>query len=98
MKKQLSTIVVMLLVILAALIGGRETDMIPVEYLDMVGIEPAYSCDVPAIKANVTKDTKLFHVPGGVHYNQVKVEPEKGERLFCTEADAVAAGWTKSKN
>lgn len=97
MKKQLPVIVV-LLVILAALVGGRQADMIPVELLFLVGVDPSYSCDVPTIKGNVTKDSKIFHVPGGVHYEQVKVEPQKGERLFCTEDDAVAAGWVKSKN
>lgn len=95
---KITMLVAGLILVLVALVGGREADMIPVEYLDMVGVEPSYGCDVPAIKGNVTKDAKIYHVPGGVHYNQVKVQPENGERLFCTEADAVAAGWVKSKN
>jgi hypothetical protein len=25
------------------------------------------------------------------------IEPEKGERWFCSEAEAIAAGWRKSR-
>jgi hypothetical protein len=44
------------------------------------------------------KKEKIFHVPGCPNYTQVKIETSKGERVFCSEADAVAAGWHKAKN
>ncbi|GAG48302.1 unnamed protein product, partial [marine sediment metagenome] len=37
------------------------------------------------------------HVPGGEYYDQTVIDEAKGERWFCTEAEAVAAGWRKSK-
>lgn len=46
-----------------------------------------------AIKGNVTGNGKIYHVPWGDWYDKVKVEANKGERWFCSERDAVAAGW-----
>lgn len=46
-----------------------------------------------AIKGNITKNGKIYHVPWGDWYAKVKVEADKGERWFCNEAEAVAAGW-----
>ncbi|MEE8347352.1 MAG: thermonuclease family protein [Dehalococcoidia bacterium] len=51
------------------------------------------------IKGNISHNTgeKIYHVPGGDHYDQTVIDEAKGERWFCTEADAVAAGWRKSR-
>ena len=51
------------------------------------------------IKGNISRNTgeKIYHVPGGEYYDQTVVDEAKGERWFCTEAEAVAAGWRKSK-
>jgi len=50
------------------------------------------------IKGNISASgEKIYHVPGGKFYDQTVIEPEKGERWFCTEAEAAAAGWRKSK-
>ncbi len=39
-----------------------------------------------------------FRVNGrGAYYDQTVIDTSKGERWFCTEAEAVAAGWRKSK-
>ncbi|KAB2920799.1 MAG: thermonuclease family protein [Hyphomicrobiaceae bacterium] len=46
-----------------------------------------------AIKGNITKNGKIYHMPWSPWYAQIKIEPEKGKRWFCTEAEAVAAGW-----
>jgi len=50
------------------------------------------------IKGNVDTRTKalIYHVPGGFFYNTTDVDPQEGDRWFCTEGAAVAAGWTKS--
>ena len=46
------------------------------------------------IKGNISaKGEKIYHAPWSKHYTRTKVEPEKGERWFCTEAEAIAAGW-----
>lgn len=46
-----------------------------------------------AIKGNITENGRIYHVPWGEWYGKVKIEPEAGERWFCNEAEAVAAGW-----
>lgn len=60
-------------------------------------------CAIPppgcVIKGNISSSTgeRIYHVPGQRYYEQTKIEPEKGERWFCTEEEAIANGWRKSK-
>ena len=51
------------------------------------------------IKGNISVSSgeKIYHVPGGEFYEITVISEGKGERWFCTEAEAVAAGWRKSK-
>ena len=50
------------------------------------------------IKGNINaKGERIYHTPGGQLYDLVKVKLDKGERWFCSEADAQAAGWRASK-
>ena len=50
------------------------------------------------IKGNISKKgEKIYHVPGQQYYDDTIIIPSKGERYFCTEAEAKAAGWRKSK-
>jgi micrococcal nuclease len=51
------------------------------------------------IKGNISQNTgeKIYHVPGGDFYDDTVVNEAAGERWFCREAEAVAAGWRKSK-
>jgi micrococcal nuclease len=55
--------------------------------------------DQPAIKGNISQTTgeKIYHVPGGEFYDATVIDEAAGERWFCTEQDAVAAGWRRSK-
>jgi endonuclease YncB( thermonuclease family) len=46
-----------------------------------------------AIKGNVTAHGHIYHMPWSPWYGKVKVDQAKGERWFCSEADARAAGW-----
>ncbi len=52
----------------------------------------------PVIKGNiaVSDDEKIYHVPGGEFYERTVIDETKGERWFCSEAEAVAAGWRRS--
>lgn len=43
------------------------------------------------VKGNISKDSKIYHVPGGSFYNRVKPE-----QCFQTEAEAKAAGFRRS--
>lgn len=49
------------------------------------------------IKGNVAEDgERIYHVPGGVFYGRTRVHEANGERWFCSEAEARAAGWRRS--
>ncbi|GMH43656.1 hypothetical protein BSKO_11578 [Bryopsis sp. KO-2023] len=51
------------------------------------------------IKGNISSSgEKIYHIPGGRYYEQVKIDSSSGERFFCSENDAVKAGWRKSKS
>ena len=50
------------------------------------------------IKGNVSaRGEHIYHVPGGRYYDATQINPSKGERWFCSEAEAIAAGWRPSK-
>ncbi len=49
------------------------------------------------IKGNISRNGRIYHVPGGQYYSRTKINQSKGERMFCTEAEAQAAGWRRSK-
>jgi len=59
-------------------------------------ITPPPGC---AIKGNISSKTgeKIYHLPGQRYYDQTTIDPSKGERWFCTEEEAIANGWRKSK-
>ncbi|MES3100587.1 thermonuclease family protein [Sphingomonas faeni] len=47
-----------------------------------------------AIKGNVgTSGARIYHMPGSRTYPEVRINTRKGERWFCSEGAAVAAGW-----
>jgi hypothetical protein len=49
------------------------------------------------IKGNVASDReRIYHVPGGQLYSRTQIDESKGERWFCSEEEAQAAGWRKS--
>jgi len=46
------------------------------------------------IKGNINaKGEKIYHAPWSKHYAATKIDTSKGERWFCSEAEAKAAGW-----
>ena len=50
------------------------------------------------IKGNIARDgERIYHVPGGRYYGVTVMNLAAGERWFCTEAEAVAAGWRRSQ-
>ncbi|WP_247280539.1 MULTISPECIES: thermonuclease family protein [unclassified Bradyrhizobium] len=49
------------------------------------------------IKGNVNrKGEHIFHSPGQLNYSKIAMDKGLGERWFCTEAEAEAAGWRKA--
>ncbi|WP_425335984.1 thermonuclease family protein [Sphingomonas kaistensis] len=46
------------------------------------------------VKGNVSsKGARIYHRPGSRDYLAVRIDPGNGERWFCSEAQAAAAGW-----
>lgn len=45
------------------------------------------------IKGNISGNGNIYHPPWSPWYDRTKVSLEKGERWFCSEDEAIAAGW-----
>lgn len=58
--------------------------------------QPTAGC---LIKGNInTKGEKLYHLPSCPSYSKTTISEGDGEKWFCTEQEAVKAGWTKAGN
>ena len=50
------------------------------------------------IKGNInSKGVRIYHTPASAWYSRTKVTPAKGERWFCSEREAIAAGWRAAR-
>lgn len=45
------------------------------------------------IKGNISGSGRIYHVPGSRHYDDTQINEATGERWFCSEDEAKAAGW-----
>lgn len=75
------------------------------------GAAPAAPVDEPApaapavpapgdctIKGNISRHgAKNYHLPGSEHYADTRIDTARGERWFCSEAEAQAAGWRRAR-
>jgi hypothetical protein len=52
------------------------------------------------IKGNVSINSgeRIYHLPGQEHYDETIISTDYGERWFCSEDEARAAGWRKAKS
>ena len=57
--------------------------------------EPAPLPTECAIKGNVSRSGRIYHMPGSRDYDKVVINRDKGERYFCSEKEARACGWRK---
>ncbi len=58
--------------------------------------EPQDGCE---IKGNVNSEgERIYHVPGDRDYKRTDIKPGEGDRWFCTEAEAEAAGFRAPQN
>lgn len=49
------------------------------------------------IKGNIgADDERIYHMPGGYYYADTHIDQASGERWFCSEAEARAAGWRRA--
>ena len=65
-----------------------------------VGVEEPVPLPEPPcllVKGNISSSgEKIYHVPEGASYDRVKIDEDAGEAFFCSEEDAVAAGFRKA--
>ncbi len=60
-------------------------------------VEIAGSADGCSIKGNISPTgERIYHLPSHFHYAKTQIDPRKGERMFCSESEALAAGWRRS--
>lgn len=72
-------------------------EVVPAEEVGEVVPDPTPAPPCEIIKGNISRTgEKIYHVPGGANYEQVKIDEAAGELFFCTEEEAVAAGWRKA--
>jgi endonuclease YncB( thermonuclease family) len=46
------------------------------------------------IKGNISRaGERIYHVPGSRSYEATRIDPSRGERWFCSAAEAQRAGW-----
>lgn len=45
------------------------------------------------IKGNISRNGRVYHVPWSRDYARTHIDTAKGERWFCSEKEALAAGW-----
>jgi endonuclease YncB( thermonuclease family) len=58
---------------------------------EITGSLPSRGC---TIKGNITrKGARIYHRPGQRDYERTRITESKGERWFCSEDEAQAAGW-----
>ena len=50
------------------------------------------------IKGNISYNSgrRIYHMPGDRDYARARISPPRGERWFCSEAEARAAGWRRA--
>jgi len=49
------------------------------------------------IKGNISASGRIYHRPGQRDYDRTRIDPVRGERWFCSEAEARAAGWRAAR-
>jgi endonuclease YncB( thermonuclease family) len=55
---------------------------------------PAAAAGDCKIKGNISaKGEKIYHLPGSRSYDRTAINEATGERWFCSEDEAIAAGW-----
>ena len=75
----------------AGLWGISESRNMPPWEWRRSGDQNPNGCD---IKGNInSKGDHIYHIPGTSSYGATRINESKGERWFCSEAEAKAEGW-----
>jgi endonuclease YncB( thermonuclease family) len=68
----------------------RRGERLPSEAAGGTARSAEQKCD---IKGNISGSGRIYHVPGSRHYENTQISEASGERWFCSEDEAKAAGW-----
>ena len=68
----------------------------PADYRAAQAPAPQAAPATCAIKGNISKNGRLYHLPGSRAYAATRISERHGERWFCSEAEALAAGWRRA--
>ena len=100
-----ATLVVLSALLLPVLAAAcdKSNDTVALDQLQASENACAKGCEATlpgcTIKGNIsTTGLKYYHVSGTTNYKKIIVQPEKGERWFCTEQRAIANGFTRKDN
>lgn len=83
-----------------AAVAGRGlwgmTTQAPADYRLSRSTQPsgAQGC---VIKGNISGSGRIYHMPGQEHYARTRINTASGERWFCSEEEARAAGWRRAR-
>jgi hypothetical protein len=95
MKRFLGTLIALVVLVF---IANRYIPVFP-QLRSLIGgssvtRHPSEAC---RIKGNINMSgERIYHVRGQPYYDATRIDPAKGERWFCSEEQARAAGWRKS--
>lgn len=71
----------------------------PEQNTSIPAVSPAPNSDSCLIKGNISSSgEKIYHLPGCGSYAKTKIDEARGEKWFCAESEALAAGWRKALN
>lgn len=92
-RRRLSTGKMLLPIVAAGAIGiGIGVALAKPEWVEAVGCYFGGE-----VKGNISdRGERIYHIPGQRYFSETSINPFAGERRFCTEADARAAGWRRS--
>ena len=64
-----------------------------------VRVTPGDVSGACVIKGNINADgDKIYHLPDCAYYGRTVISEERGEKFFCSEAEAIASGFRKAGN
>ncbi|MBI2514924.1 hypothetical protein HYV91_01925 [Candidatus Wolfebacteria bacterium] len=66
--------------------------------LDSITKSPQGANTSCVIKGNISSGGEIYHLPECASYDKTVINENAGEKWFCTETEAVSAGWRKAKN
>ena len=49
------------------------------------------------VKGNISGAGRVYYLPWSNQYDRVRIQPNKGERWFCNEREAIQAGWRMTR-